>query len=162
MSDITKFGGIQNFNYLDHNKFYSGECSRLHGSPGELFPPKQTKDSIALFAPDMCRTIPYDFEKVVEVHGVTGYRYTAGARAVDNGTNFPENSCFNEAGVDSVHSGVMNISACRYGSPIFMSFPHYFAGDSFYTDEVEGLQPDKAKHESYFTLEPVKAQTKSL
>lgn len=51
---------------------------------------------------------------------------------------------------------MMNISSCRYGSPVFMSFPHYYAGEEFYLNEVEGLAPNKEKHESYFTLEPVR------
>jgi scavenger receptor class B, member 1 len=148
-------GAVQQFNYLDHNKLYSGECAKIYGSAGELFPPKRLRDSIALYTPDLCRSIPFDYERDVTVHGVTGYRYTGGERAVDNGTKFPQNLCFNGKNDVVVPSGVMNISACRYGSPVFMSFPHYFAGDQFFLDEVDGLEPSKAKHESYFTLEPV-------
>lgn len=154
MNDITKLGTIQNFNYLKHNKYYSGECAKLYGSTGELFPPKQSRDSIDLFMPDMCRTIPFDYEKDVDVHGVTGYRFVAGVRALDNGTDFPENSCLFQED-EFVPSGVMNISACRYGSPVFMSFPHFHDADQYYLDAVEGLEPSKEKHESFFTLEPV-------
>lgn len=103
----------------------------------------------------MCRSIPFDYEKDVEIHGVTGYRFKSGARAVDNGSKFPENSCYNEESESAFPSGVMNISACRYGSPVFMSFPHFYAGDQFYLDQVEGLEPSEEKHQSYFTLEPV-------
>jgi scavenger receptor class B, member 1 len=155
LNEIIKLGTIQNYNYLNNNNFYSGECSKLYGSTGELFPPKQSRDSVYLFTPDMCRIIPFEYEKDVEVHGVTGYRFAGGARAVDNGTNFPENKCYNSQSGETVHSGVMNISSCRYGSPVFMSFPHYYAADEFYLNEVDGLEPIKEKHESYFTLEPV-------
>lgn len=104
----------------------------------------------------MCRSIPFDYEREEIVHGLTGYRFSGGLRALDNGHNFPDNACYgNEDDQPSFPSGVMNISACRYGSPVFMSFPHYFAGDSFYVNEVEGLEPNKEKHQSYFTLEPV-------
>lgn len=155
MNDIFKLSTIQSFNYRDHNNYYSGECSQLYGATGELFPPKQSRDSIDLFVPDMCRTVPFDYERDETVHGVTGYRFSGGRRAVDNGTEFPENACFSGGSTEFVPSGVMNISACRYGSPVFISFPHYYAGDQFYVNEVEGLKPDKSKHESYFTLEPV-------
>lgn len=162
-SDISKLGSIQKFNFLDRNKFYSGRCSRLFGSPGELFAPQQLKDSIELFAPDMCRSIPYDYEKEETVHGVTGYRFAGGLRALDNGMHFPDNACYSSDDAEpSFPSGVMNISACRYGSPVFMSFPHYFAADPFYANEVEGLKPEKEKHESYFTLEPVSLNVKTL
>lgn len=117
------------------------------------------QDSIDLFLPDMCRSIPYDFESIETVHGVTGNRFAAGLRAVDNGINFPDNACYNvDDDQPSLPSGVMNISVCRYGSPVFMSFPHYFAADSFYVDEVEGLEPVKEKHESFFVLEPVSCE----
>jgi scavenger receptor class B, member 1 len=153
--DIFKLGTIQKFNYSEHNKHYSGECSKLRGSTGELFHPKQTRDSIALFTPDLCRSLPFDYEKDVVVNGVTGYRFSGGERALDNGTKYPENACYNDDSDELVPSGVMNISACRYGSPIFMSFPHYYAADPFYLDEVNGLEPEKEKHQSYFTLDPV-------
>lgn len=154
-SDITKLGTIQKFNYLDHNRHYTDECSKVFGSTGELFAPLRSRDSIELFTPDMCRTIPFDYEKDVTVHGITGYRYSVGDRALDNGVKFRENSCFNGDDGEPVPSGVMNISACRYGSPVFMSLPHYLGADSFYLNEVDGLEPNKEKHESYFTLEPV-------
>ncbi|CRL01879.1 CLUMA_CG015086, isoform A [Clunio marinus] len=152
--DISKLGTIQNYNHMNYNKFYSGECSKLHGSTGELFPPNRMKDSINLFMPDMCRSIPFDYETDVKIHGVDGYRFTCGARALNNGSEFPENLCYSNSG-ETIHSGVMNISACRYGSPIFMSLPHYFKADPFYLNAVEGLAPNKDKHESYFTIEPM-------
>lgn len=157
LDDISKLGTIKHYDNLNHSKVYSfGECAKLYGSTGELFPPQRSRDSISLFTPDMCRSIPFDYEKDVVVHGVTGYRYSGGARAVDNGRKYPENSCYKGEGGESVPSGVMNISSCRYGSPVFMSFPHYYAGEEFYLNEVEGLEPNKEKHESYFTLEPVR------
>ena len=155
MNEITKLGKIENYNFSSNNKVYTGECSKLHGSAGEIFPPRQTRDSMNLFVPDMCRSIPFDYEKDVEVHGATGYRFTAGRRAVDNGTVFPENLCYAYGSSEFVPSGVMNISACRYGSPVFMSYPHFYLADEFYLNEIEGLAPNKDKHESFFTLDPV-------
>lgn len=134
---------------------YTGECRKLKGSTGELFQPDLSKDSISLFMGDMCRTIPYDFEKEVEVHGITGFRYSAGDRAVDNGTKYPENLCYSVGNKDQFPSGVMNISACRYSSPVFMSYPHFYGADPFYLDKIEGMNPSIEKHQSYFTLEPV-------
>ncbi|CAO1409251.1 unnamed protein product [Diamesa tonsa] len=153
VDDIRKLGTIQEWNFNKNNKYYDGKCSKLYGSTGEFFPPGQTRNKpIALFTPDMCRSVPFDYEKDVDVHGVTGYRYTGGARAVDNGTLYPENKCF--CGEDCMPSGVMNISACRYESPVFMSFPHYYAGDPFYLNQVDGLKPIKEKHQPFFTIEP--------
>lgn len=36
-----------------------------------------------------------------------------------------------------------------------MSFPHFYNADPFYRQQVEGMQPEKDKHEFYVALEPV-------
>jgi scavenger receptor class B protein 1 len=154
-SDISKLGKINRFNGIDHHTVYKEKCSKLDGSTGELYPPDQTRDSINLFIADMCRSIPFDYEKDVQVHDVVGYRFTAGTRAIDNGTNYSDNLCYNDGNSDKFPSGVMNISACKYSVPIFMSYPHFFEADSFYLNGIEGLKPDKEMHQSYITLEPV-------
>jgi scavenger receptor class B, member 1 len=154
--DISKLGMIEKFNNgKESHDVYSGECSKLKGSTGELFNPDVTPDSISIFMGDLCRSIPFDYEKDVQVHGITGHRFVAGDRAVDNGTKYPENLCYSAGSEDEFPSGVMNISACRYSSPIFMSYPHFFNADEYYLNKIEGLNPIKENHQSYFTLEPV-------
>ncbi|KAG5681304.1 hypothetical protein PVAND_010753 [Polypedilum vanderplanki] len=150
----SKAGTIANYNSLDHIQIYRGECSKLQGSTGEFFPPGRSRDSIQLFAPDMCRSIVFDYEQDIDIHGVIGYRYAAGKRAVDNGKKYAENLCYSEGSEFEVPSGVMNISACRYSSPIFMSYPHFYEADSLFLSEIEGLNPQKDKHQSYITIEP--------
>lgn len=148
-------GSIESFNDQKNHSFYTGECSKLKGSTGELFPPNLSPDSINLFFGDLCRTIPYDFEEEIEIHGIKGYKFAAGERAIDNGTKYPENLCYNDGNEEIFPSGVMNISACRYSSPTFMSYPHFYRADEYYLEDIEGLTPSKKEHQSYFILEPV-------
>jgi scavenger receptor class B, member 1 len=156
---ISKLGSIANYNNLTEFPFYEGECKKLKGSPGEFFPPKPSiTKPIHLFAPEMCRSIPYEYEKDIELHGLKGHRFLAGLRALDNGTLYDENKCF--ATEESMPSGVMNVSICNYGHPMFMSFPHFHGADSSYVDAVDGLEPQKEKHQTYITLEPVSDQLK--
>jgi hypothetical protein len=54
-----------------------------------------------------------------------------------------------------VPSGVLNNTACRLGAPAFMSYPHFYLGDQYYLDQIEGMKPEKEKHEFYAILEPV-------
>jgi scavenger receptor class B protein 1 len=157
-ADSSKMGSIQRFNDLDHFPFYTGECAKLKGSTGEFFSLDQSRDSIYLFTPDMCRSIPFDYKEDVDVHGLTGYRFVAGKRAVDNGSEFGENSCYSAGSEESVPSGVMNISACRYSSPIFMSYPHFYEADESLLNGVGGLHPEKEKYQSYITLDPVSSR----
>lgn len=51
--------------------------------------------------------------------------------------------------------GVINITACRFGAPGFVSLPHFLKGDPVLVNQVSGLKPDEEKHSFYLTLEPV-------
>ena len=54
--DISKLGGIFNWNFDKRTKFFSGKCGEVKGSVGDLFPPGQTREkSIYMFSPDICR-----------------------------------------------------------------------------------------------------------
>jgi scavenger receptor class B, member 1 len=154
IENIFDIGKIHQYNNLTEFPYYEGECKKLKGSPGEFFSPEvSTKDPLYLFTPDMCRSLPYDYEKDIELHSLTGHRFSIGNRALDNGTFDATSKCFvtNEV----MPLGVMNVSICNFGHPVFTSLPHFYGADRFYLDAIEGLSPDKEKHETYFTLEPV-------
>lgn len=69
------------------------------------------------------------------------------------GTLNRENECFCNG--HCVPSGVLNVSTCRQNSPTFLSLPHFYDADPYFVNAVEGLKPEKEKHEFYITLEPV-------
>ena len=68
----------------------------------------------------------------------------------------PDNACFclNEEGCN-VPRGLFNMSACQFGSPAMMSWPHFFEADPKLLEAVEGLNPDPEKHQFYIDLQPV-------
>ncbi|KAM8716243.1 hypothetical protein ACLKA7_003171 [Drosophila subpalustris] len=151
--DLTKLGQMHSWNYQTHTGYFESYCGLTNGSAGEFQPPQlQPGGSVGLFTPDMCRTLRLDYEDTLEIEGVQGYKFTGGARSVDNGTLYPENLCF--CGAKCVPSGVMNVTACRFDSPVFMSYPHFYNADQYYLDQVEGLQPNKEDHEFYMVVEP--------
>ncbi|XP_058118230.1 protein peste [Anopheles coustani] len=153
VDDINLLGRMGEWNYKPRTDFFEGTCGMLNGSAGEFYPPGLSKDRpVELFTPDMCRSLPLDFEEEVSVHGVKAYKYSGDRRAIDNGTLYPETACFSAGEI--VPSGVLNISSCRFGTPVFMSYPHYYGADPFYLDQVEGLSPSKEKHQFYMALEP--------
>nr|CAD7431136.1 unnamed protein product [Timema monikensis] len=154
--DIYQAGQLKRWNYSNRTRFYSGDCGRIHGSAGELWPPLRSRDDkIDMFVPDLCKSIALDYCDDVEVSGARGYRYKAGASILDNGTLDPSTACFCGGRCSPV--GVLNVSSCRFGSPAFVSYPHFYLGDQFYLQQVEGLSPDKDRHEFYVTLEPVRS-----
>ncbi|XP_053959635.1 protein peste-like isoform X2 [Anastrepha ludens] len=151
--DISKFGQIHTWNYRNTTGAYAPECSKVYGSAGEfqsvyLKPHKP----IHFFLSDVCRTVRMDYVETTEVEGVKGFRYEGGKRMVDNGTLYPENVC--HCNGECVPSGLINISSCWFGSPMFISYPHFYDADPYYLSEVDGLRPEKQKHELYLVLEP--------
>lgn len=152
--DIAKMGQIHTWNNLTHTNAFEGSCGIVHGSMGEFFPPNLgTNDTVYMYMPKMCRAIPLDYTETVTVHGVTAYKYSGTEHAVDNGTLYPETSCYCVNGKCSP-IGVINIGPCAFNSSVYMSFPHFYKGDPSYLDAIEGLLPEREKHEFFMTLEP--------
>uniref|UniRef100_A0A1B6FMI9 Uncharacterized protein n=1 Tax=Cuerna arida TaxID=1464854 RepID=A0A1B6FMI9_9HEMI len=48
----------------------------------------------------------------------------------------------------------MNMTSCRFGAPVFVSFPHFLDANPVYLSRVQGLRPNREKHQFYFTVEP--------
>uniref|UniRef100_A0A1B6DBG4 Uncharacterized protein n=1 Tax=Clastoptera arizonana TaxID=38151 RepID=A0A1B6DBG4_9HEMI len=151
---INDIGSMTSWNFSPKSKFYPDKCGQVSGSTGDMFPPGQKRDTaIRMYSIDLCRTLPFEYDSDSDVQGLTGYRYTAGNQFLDSGNIDPTNSCYCNG--DCVPSGLLNVSACRFGAPVFVSFPHFYFADPQLLDDVEGMHPDKEKHQFYFTLEPV-------
>lgn len=152
VGDISEFGKIKKFNDKSYMPHYKGECRKLKGSPGEFYPPgrQDKEDTIFLFTPEMCKSLPYEYDYDKIIHGLKGNRYSLGQRAIDNGSTYKENKCYFE---QEMASGVWNMSACAFNNPFFMSYPHFYMADQSYINAVEGLSPQKELHESYMTLD---------
>lgn len=148
------FGKLLEWNYSNRTEFYEGNCAKINGSAGEFYPINRGKDTISVYSAELCKNAVLEYEKEVEIKGVKGYKYSA-MSLFDNGTLKPENQCF--CGGECLPSGVLNVSSCRENSPSFLSLPHFYDADTYYTDSLEGLHPQKDKHEFYITLEPVSA-----
>lgn len=152
--DIMQLGTAKTFNYKNETDYYDKECDRVRGSAGEFYPPGQTKDRpLTFFNGELCRYLDLYYTEELNVHGFKVNKYSATERSVDNGTEYSEYKCFSRG--ESVPSGVMNVSACRYGAPVFVSFPHYYAADPYYLNFVDGMKPSKKDHEFYIALDPV-------
>ncbi|OAD55216.1 Protein croquemort, partial [Eufriesea mexicana] len=50
-------------------------------------------------------------------------------------------------------AGLMNVSSCRYGAPVFASLPHFNRADPSLREAITGLNPDD-DHDFSITLEP--------
>lgn len=156
--DIKTVGLMTQWNYSNKTKFYRDGCSQVNGTSGELWPVDMDPTAdITLFISDLCHSLTLDYEQEHTRFGVTGSRWVAGKKVFDNGEAYPENACYctgPQSSCPDLLTGVQNISDCRFGAPVFASFPHFYLADPAYVKGVSGMEPNRSKHLFSLALEP--------
>lgn len=148
-----QIGQLYNWRYSNQTPYYEGQCGRVEGSAGEFFDRNLTPNStIKFFSSDLCRKVELEYDHNVTINGIVGYRYSAHDKFLDNGTRLPENKCFCIG--DCMPYGALNVSACRFGSPAFVSLPNFYKADPYYTRSIDGMNPSGDKHDFYMIFEP--------
>jgi hypothetical protein len=91
VGDITNLGVLQLWNGLSRTGLFRGDCDRVKGTTGELWPPIRTgqKPDLTVFATDVCRTVTVKYDSDYSSHGIKGYKWTAGDWVFDNGKKYP-------------------------------------------------------------------------
>ena len=54
-------------------------------------------------------------------------------------------------------NGLLNVSACKYDSPAYVSFPHFYLADPALLDQFHpdsDLNPNEEEHSAYLSLMP--------
>ncbi|XP_046460868.1 protein croquemort-like isoform X1 [Daphnia pulex] len=153
VDDISKLDVMDMWNFTRQTKYYESYCGMVNGSFGEGWPPRRERTSISMYSSDLCRSITMDYTEDVEKNGVTFYRFAGTRKMFASVEEDPDNWCFCSGGTCNP-SGVTNSTTCRYGSPAFVSFPHYYEADTFFQNQVEGLNPQKDLHQFHVDLEP--------
>jgi len=162
-------------NSLDHWPDGS-HCNSLNQSTNaEIFPPIKEGENLYLFHPQFCRRWKLNLTHKFQSNGIDAYRFSPDSNIFKNEIDYPPNSCFVSQLPDTPNpmllsfvsrpnsvkqkkirfsSGVFDMSACKYGAPILMSFPHFLNADPIYLESVGGLRPNVSKHEFYMAIEP--------
>ena len=140
--------------------FHIDSLSIFRGTDGFAYPPNLSKsDKIYVFNRDLCRSIPLEFsEEIKDANDIPGYRFVPPANLFGTPQENPDNACFcnNPNGICDTPSGVFNVSACQYGSPTLLSWPHFFQAEQSLRDAVKGMKPNKDKHQFYIDVQPVR------
>lgn len=111
---------------------------------------------ISVFVTDLCRPLQLKYQKDYTHYGVTGSRWVGDERVFDNGENYPPNKCYSTGHpVPDLRPGLTNMSECRFGAPVFASFPHFYLADKSYLNAISGLNPNQEEHEFALALEPL-------
>lgn len=158
--DIFKLGILDLWNGSPNVSYYRGECGKVRGTTGELWPPippVNRRPDATIFATDFCRSVSLKYKEDTEKHGIKGYRWVGDESVFDNGKLFPEAECWctqKEEECPSLMPGVFDASDCKFGAPAFVSYPHFYLADPSYAEGVTGLNPNQGDHEFSVAMEP--------
>ncbi|EFN87706.1 Scavenger receptor class B member 1 [Harpegnathos saltator] len=162
-TDIRMTGLIEKYNGDVNLPQWTGKCANVHGaSDGTKFQGFiQPNDTLLFFRKSLCRSARMVRVGEKTVKSLYSYHYTFMENELDNGAVNPENKCFCRQGT-CLKSGLIDVTDCYYGFPIALSYPHFYKADPSILASLEGLEPKKELHESYFFIEPTSGLPTSL
>ncbi|KYM81847.1 Scavenger receptor class B member 1 [Atta colombica] len=157
--DVKNFGVIDRVNGVNRRVIWDDEqCDKIEGTEGGIFPPHLIQDTskpLYMYAKDICRKISFHFTEQVINYDIPSLRY----KFTPDAFNFSnkQNECF----CPKVHdkrvcppSGLFNTSRCNYGTPLLVSFPHFYGADKSLLEQIDGLNPRQEDHETYIDIHP--------
>jgi len=169
VDDVSRKGWLEEFDGSRTLGWWEpgSECDAVAGQDSSTLPPwpDRTKP-IQMFISLMCRSIRLDWEQDTEHAGLTSARFVPLPSALGSPTDpdptraNPANQCYCREGFSCYKTGVLNMAPCKtrpdlpLGAPIALSYPHFYQADPSYLDAVEGLAPDKERHQFYVDVLP--------
>uniref|UniRef100_A0A3B5MPV2 Scavenger receptor class B member 1 n=1 Tax=Xiphophorus couchianus TaxID=32473 RepID=A0A3B5MPV2_9TELE len=152
--DIRNVHKVDSWNGLTELSYWrTPQCNMINGTAGQLWPPFMTKETtLPFYSPDACRSLELVYQRLGVMKGIPLYRYVAPKTMFANGTDYLPNEGF----CPCRQSGLLNVSSCRYNSPVFISHPHFFNADPVLLDYVLGLHPTEEEHGLFIDIHPVK------
>lgn len=172
VADIEMKGRMETFKGSPSMNWWKpgSQCDNVVGAQdGATLPPGLPRDKdLDIFIALMCRRITLEYEADKVYKGLTSLRFVPPRNAMGSHTDpDPEarnedNSCFcmEEEGFPCFKSGVMNMGPCKKmpglptGAPISLSYPHFYQADQSFRDAVEGMKPEKEKHQFFVDISP--------
>ncbi|XP_043924462.1 scavenger receptor class B member 1 isoform X1 [Protopterus annectens] len=151
--DIEKVHMVDTWNGMKTvNYWRSDGCNMINGTAGQMWPPFLTPSrTLQFYSPDACRSMELVYEQSGVSNSIPVYRYIAPKTLFANGTDYPPNEGF----CPCRQSGILNVSTCRFDTPMFLSHPHFYNGDRSLADAVDGLDPNEEDHSLFIDLHPM-------
>ncbi|XP_029472336.1 platelet glycoprotein 4 [Rhinatrema bivittatum] len=156
--DLSKTAIIKYYQGSANLSYWNGYCSIINGTDAASFPPFVDKNKVLrFFTSDICRSIYAEFEGEQNLKGIPVYRFVLPAKAFASPQVNPDNQCFCTEPVISrncTEAGILDISACKEGKPIYISLPHFLHASENKKNHVHGLKPNEEEHQTYLDVEP--------
>ncbi|XP_050453412.1 scavenger receptor class B member 1-like [Cataglyphis hispanica] len=148
--------GLAHWGYIETegNETREGNsiCNTIQGATeGIIFPTYIDKRAVfRVFRKAFCRALSIIFRKeVVSESGLPGYLYTLAKDFADPPDQNPDNECYCRKMKTCLKKGLSDITPCYYNIPVAVSLPHFLDADPSLLEDIEGLKPDRKKHESF-------------
>ena len=157
VKDISKIGQFVQWNNLTilHTWPNDGNetgANDINGTEGFFFRPNLKKgDSLTAFVDDIQRSIDLKYVGTVNPLGLKALRYGIDNRTFKSAFDEPENARWGSWCPDGlIYLGPTQLKEV----PVFGSKPHFLDGDELLLESVEGLKPDRVKHDTVIDVEP--------
>ncbi|THD22043.1 Lysosome membrane protein 2 (Lysosome membrane protein II) [Fasciola hepatica] len=133
----------------------TSQANQINGTDGTLFHPfLKSDEGIYIFAPDICRSIYFTPRSVINVHGIAAVKYLPMEDTFDSPLENTKNRGFCIHWPYCTKTGVLDMSTCQPGAPIFISMPHLVNADKSYLGAIEGLHPSEEFNTTFY-IEPI-------
>ncbi|XP_072171246.1 lysosome membrane protein 2-like [Diadema setosum] len=157
VKDHTKTSSINTWKGMDSLPYWTTKYGNmLNGTDGTYFGQLLSKeDSLYIFVSDICRSVKTTFHKETVTRDNPTWRFTVPSSVFQNVSANPDNVAF--CTPDETHclpGGLLNISLCQFGAPIYFSLPHFLHADPEVLEMVNGVHPDRDLHETFIDVEP--------
>ncbi|KAF4020029.1 hypothetical protein G4228_011808 [Cervus hanglu yarkandensis] len=104
------------------------------------------------------KSVYAEFAAEMNLKGIPVYRFTLPSLAFASPSENPDNHCFCTEQIISKNCtlyGVLDISKCKEGKPVYISLPHFLHGSPELAEPIEGLSPNEEEHRTYLDVEPI-------
>jgi len=130
--------------YQNQSTIQWAEAVPVSGSDGYQFPWPVFETSILyLWIDEILRAVEITYNITTTIYGIPVYNFTVPSSALAP----------NPIYYDHIQ-GLANMSSFYGGTPIFLSKPQFLDCDPSVLNNVEGLSPNRALHDSYISVEP--------
>lgn len=125
---MNRLGIIASHNGRRKLNTWSGECNRIDGSEGTIFPPFLTPESdIHLYLPLICKRFPFVFNGSITMKDVDGYRFRVKDNVFASPKENPENECYCIRKSKCTPGGLFDARSCFFGTyiSVFVGLTNY-------------------------------------
>ncbi|CAH8470202.1 unnamed protein product [Schistosoma turkestanicum] len=137
IGQILKYAGNETLSY-----WTTETANMINGTDGTLFHPFITKnDTPYIFASDICRSLQFTFDSIVEFNELPTYKFIPQSDIFKSSKYYEKNKGFCLNWPNCFEDGVLDMSSCQPGAPIAVSQPHFLNANKTYQNAIEGLYP---------------------